>query len=216
MRLEGDTVILIPELKTVLILVPRTASGSFKRAVLTKYPRAMMPYRHMEADGIPVGYDRWQKVGVCRHPVERLWSLFKFIGTMGGEYDEGSGHNDPNYIAALRGSLIKYPSFSDWVLNNETVFSQPHDASSGKFYPNYYLLHALPENTKSQFVYLRPDLGTLIYDFDNIDGLASRLRIELPHTHKTESKKPPPLSRAAKNHVRRVFEWEINRFGYRV
>ncbi|MBL3684559.1 hypothetical protein F2981_16960 [Sinorhizobium meliloti] len=44
-----------------------------------KYPRSTLIYRHMEADGVPAGYDRWRKVGVVRHPVERLWSLYKFL-----------------------------------------------------------------------------------------------------------------------------------------
>lgn len=71
--------ILIPNLKVVLILVPRTGSGSLKRAVLNQYPDALLLYRHMEADGVPQGYDRWQKVGVLRNPQDRLWSLYKFL-----------------------------------------------------------------------------------------------------------------------------------------
>jgi hypothetical protein len=47
---EGVNMILIPEIETVLILVPRTGTGSLRRAVLQRYPRAMLIYRHMEAD----------------------------------------------------------------------------------------------------------------------------------------------------------------------
>lgn len=50
--------ILIPELETVVILVPRTGSGSLRRAIAEAYPSSMLVYRHMEADGIPAGYDR--------------------------------------------------------------------------------------------------------------------------------------------------------------
>ena len=48
--------ILIPEIEAVVILVPRTGSGSLYRAVLDRYPKALMPYRHMEADGVYMRY----------------------------------------------------------------------------------------------------------------------------------------------------------------
>ena len=70
--------ILIPEIETIVILVPRTGSGSLKRAILKTYSKAHVLYRHMEADGVPHGYDRWRRVGVARNPLDRLWSLYKF------------------------------------------------------------------------------------------------------------------------------------------
>jgi len=71
--------LLIPEIETVVILVPRAGSTSIKRAVLAKYPEAMMIYRHMEADGVPFGYDRWRKIGVVHNPIDRLCSLYKYL-----------------------------------------------------------------------------------------------------------------------------------------
>lgn len=50
--------ILIPEIQTVVILVPRTGSGSLRRAVAAKYPQSILLYRHMEADGVPAGHDK--------------------------------------------------------------------------------------------------------------------------------------------------------------
>jgi hypothetical protein len=81
-------VIILPSIETVVVLVPRTGSGSLKRAILDRYQDAMPIYRHMEADGVPAGYDRWRRVGVCRHPVDRLWSLYKFCQSGGGSFAE--------------------------------------------------------------------------------------------------------------------------------
>ena len=64
--------ILIPEKQVVLILVPRTGSGTLKRAVKARYPKSILLYRHMEADGGPAGYDRWQKIGIVRQTVESV------------------------------------------------------------------------------------------------------------------------------------------------
>ena len=90
--------ILIPEIETVVILVPRTGTTSLIKAIKERYPEAIRLYRHMEADGIPAGYDAWDKVGVARDPVERLWSLYKYLQTFGGPYPA-------EYIAKQRESV---------------------------------------------------------------------------------------------------------------
>lgn len=56
--------IIIPEINTVVILVPRTGTSTLRRAIAEIYPMSMMIYRHMEADGIPIGYDRWRRSGM--------------------------------------------------------------------------------------------------------------------------------------------------------
>jgi hypothetical protein len=45
-------VILIPEIETIVLLVPRTGSGSLRKAIAAKYPKSVLLYRHMEADGV--------------------------------------------------------------------------------------------------------------------------------------------------------------------
>jgi hypothetical protein len=197
--------ILIPELGTVLILVPRTGSGSLKRAVLAKYPRALLLYRHMEACGIPAGYDRWDRVGVVRHPVERLWSLYKFLGQGGGD----SASQWPDHFDVMRASVQR--PFDDWLLNNELVFTDPHDqgGSAERFYPQFNIRYALPENRKSQFTYLRPDLGTQVYAFGALAKLAGRLGVTLDRHNATAAEDPPALSAEAADYVRRVFAWDF-------
>ena len=195
--------IIIPEIETVVILVPRTGTTSLIKAIKERYPEAMRLYRHMEADGIPSGYDAWAKVGVVRDPVERLWSLYKYLQTFDGPYPA-------EYIAEQRESVNR--PFSDWILNNETPFTHPYDSSgNGKFYPKYMIRHNLPENRKSQRIYLRPDLGTEVYRFNNLSVLATRLDVILPHDNQSAPLdwSPDLLTQEALEYICRAFAWDI-------
>ena len=198
--------ILIPELKTVVILVPRTGSGTIKRAVLAAYPAAMPVYRHMEADGVPAGYDRWAKIGVVREPVARLWSLYKFCT------DNVRNQQFPSYGDRILKSVAR--PFSDWIVNNEIVFTDPHGSEGGlEFYPQYNVRHAVPENRKSQFLTLRPDLGTEVYRFDDLDLVARRLALDLrllKRANTTVQAPMPDLTPEARDHVERFFSWDLS------
>jgi hypothetical protein len=195
-------VILIPEIRTVVILVPRTGSGALRRAIAAKYPKSMLVYRHMEADGVPQGYDRWEKVGVARHPIDRLWSLYKFLQRFDGAHD-------PAYIAAMRGSVTA--PFSEWLATNEVVFTSPYDrAGLGRFFPEFTVRHPLPENRKSQFLYLRPDLGTTIYRYDQVRQLHAHLHVNpCDNVNATGANARPALTPAAEEYVRRCFSWDL-------
>ena len=194
--------ILIPEIETVVILVPRTASRSTYKAVLEKYPQAMMPYRHMEADGVPQGYDRWEKVGVVRNPIDRLWSLYSLI------VSGFNGTYAPAYTKAMAKSVEC--SFEEWVMNNKTVFTNPYNSgNTDNFYPRYTIRHALPENRKSQFIYLRPDLGTTIYQFSDLDSFADRLGIQLSFSNGVSKKEIPHLSDDIVWYLHQKFAWDF-------
>jgi len=197
--------ILIPELKKILILIPRTGSTSLKTAVLEKYKKSICLYRHMEADGVPYGYDRWEKIGVVRDPVIRLWSLYKFLKTINGDYH-------PPYIDAMNDS-VRDITFSEWIIKNKTVFTNPYDSGgSDKYFPYYSVLHSLPENRKSQFIYLRPDLGTKVFKYENLDMLALNLSIDIKRLNETPSDPVPCLSDEALDHISRFFSWDISVF----
>lgn len=201
--------IIIPEIKTVVILVPRTGTGALRRAVAEQYPEAMLIYRHMEADGVPLGYDRWPRVGVLRHPLDRLWSLYHFLRTFGDT--EHQRRHDAAYIKAMRAQVAI--SFEEWVLYNQTIFTGPYDSSGrGRFFPHYTVRHPLPENRKSQFLYLRPDLGTTIYAYENVGQLHERLNIK-PARHNASNGPPPPLigdlSAGVRNHIETWFAWDL-------
>lgn len=156
----------------------------------------------MEADGVPAGYDRWRKIGVVRHPVERLWSLYGYLTAMSDEYGKA-------YAASMRRSVAM--PFDDWIVDNKTVFTNAYDTEGTlKFWPLYNVLHSLPENMKSQFLYLRPDLGTEIHRYDELETLAEKLDIRMPHLNVSVGNAAiPPLSKKAQSHCERYFEWDF-------
>lgn len=197
--------ILIPDLEIVVILTPRTGTRALKRAIADRWPNAMHLYRHMEADGVPQGYDRWRKVGVVRHPVERLWSLYKYLQRFGVDY--ACEHNK-TYTALMRESVQR--PFEDWLMHNERPFTTPYDSDGfGRFYAGYACRHPMPENRKSQWIYLRPDLGTQIYRFDDASILHRHLDVDPPHINGTDASAPPKLSDPARIYVGRWFNWDL-------
>jgi hypothetical protein len=200
-------VIIIPETQTVVILVPRTGTKSLKHAIAATYPDSFQIYRHMEADGVPTGYDRWRRVGVVREPLDRLWSLYRFLSEMGGQRD-GKGKWEPAYVERQRRSAAV--PFDEWLRFNETVFTSPYDSACGStFYPGFTVKHSLPENRKSQFIYLRPDIGTEIWRFDDMPAFHATLGVSAGREHYNPDRSPPPsLSRDAAEHVQRFFAWD--------
>lgn len=198
--------IFVPELQTVVILTPRTGTRSLKNALLATYPEAFMLYRHMEADGVPHGYDRWRKVGVVRNPVDRLWSLYKYLQRFGLDW---CAEHDETYTARMRAS-VEQP-FEQWLIGNELPFTTPYDSAGlGRFFPAYACRHPVPENRKSQFVYLRPDLGTAIYRFgDQLAALYADLGVTPGHQNGTAEIPTPRLSGDAKAYVDRWFAWDM-------
>lgn len=201
--------IIVPELKKVVLLVPRTGSGTLKRAVMAKYPGAFVLYRHMEADGVPFGYDNWERVGVVRRPIERLWSLYKWM--RGDNYAKLNPHGDRDIEFEQRMLASVQRPFEDWLLNNQTVFTYPYsDDGSLSRWPQYSLKHPVADNIKSQRVWLRPDLGTQVYKFKNTLHLYQDLGLDYPasFSNATDKLPCPSLSEAAMAHMQKHFEWD--------
>ena len=194
--------ILIPEIQKVVLLTPRTGSTSLKLSVREHYPKSMLLHRHIEADGVPFGYDRWEKVGVVRHPLDRLWSLFKLLKTIDGGYD-------PEWIKEQRQS-VQGVSFSDWICGNRVVFTSSRGRE--EYTPSYAVRHALPETKKSQWESLRPDLGTTIYKFEDVNTLADALQIRLGRYNGTASSPPPDISKHAEAHINKYFAWDLEQY----
>jgi len=197
--------ILVPEISTVVLLVPRPGTRALKRAIAERYPAAILLYRHMEAGGVPQGYDRWRKVGVVRDPIARLWSLYNYLKRFGLDFCE---EHDRAYTAAMRYSVTQ--PFEDWLITNERVFTSPYDSAGfGRFFPAYTCRHPLPENRKSQFVYLRPDLGTTVYRYGEVDQLFAELDVSPGCENGSGASAPPALSSSAREYVRRWFSWDL-------
>lgn len=182
--------IIIPELETIVITPPRTASTALFEAVAENYPNAFSPYRHMEANGVPVGYDVWRKIGVVREPLERLWSVYKY---------------------ACNGK----PEFNEWILTNNIPLVTGFDYREKMFpifLPYYHCLVSLPETMKSQWHYLRPDLGTEIFRFDRLDELEKELEILLPVMNQTDVSEMPEVTEEVQRHLRTFFRWDLQQF----
>lgn len=196
--------IIVPEIETVFILVPRCASTSIRTAVLDTYESAMPVFRHMEADGVPHGYDRWDKVGIVRDPVYRLFSLYKYLHNLD---PESSGY--PDWTKRVK-EQVEGKSFLEWLRTNESVFSSPYDGN--KYYPYYSVKHPLPENRKSQWEYLRPDLGTKVYPFTDLAQFEKDYGLTLCRSNKSGGATRPDYSQELRDHIVRYFEWDIKMY----
>ena len=192
--------LIVPELKTIVILPPRTASQSIIQAVKGKYRKAVLLYRHMEADGVPFGYDRWEKIGVVRNPVDRLWSVYQYCKKINKSQDPGQSKARAQSVSV---------SFEQWLLTNEVPFCEPFSIGrTTPYFPEYAIRHRLPENRKSQYVYLRPDLGTKVIPFGRLAELERLLDLRLPRLNALNIKPEIQINNAVQAHLDRFFKWD--------
>lgn len=199
--------LIVPELKTVFILVPRTGSGSLYREMRRVYPRAMLLYRHMEAEGTPYGYDRWTRVGFVRHPLMRLWSLYCFMRRFAGgaEVQGGAASAD-----AERCRRQVDCDFETWLLNNKEPWTVPYDLSGdGDWWPVLARKNGLPENLRSQWTYLRPDLGTTVLKFERLRQYMWDWGLNPDMNANMTSKPLPPVSAAITRHIQKHMAWDL-------
>lgn len=186
--------ILIPELEKIILMPPKTGSTALKDAILKKYPLAFVLYRHGEANMIPHGYDTWEKLGLIRDPLDRLYSLFCYLETF--------GHQSCELHADRMRDSVSGVHFSKWLLDNNEVFSYGFVGPS--IVTPYYLVSCqIPETRKSQLMTLRPDLGTHIVPFEHIAGFADKLGITL---NRCVSRVAPAITIGAQEHMRYYFK----------
>lgn len=193
--------LIIPEIETVVITPPRCGSTSVRNAVLKNYPKAMSLYRHMEADGVPHGYDRWSRICLVRRPLDRLWSVYKYmqqVETSGTEYWRERMH---------RASRVP---FYEWILHNNEVFTEPYSREAAHVhYPYYHVLHRIPENRKSLYIYARPDLGTRMASLHHPHVIEDMLGIKMPRVNRTKPVLMPEVSDVVYEHIRQWFAWDM-------
>lgn len=195
--------LIIPERKTVLILNPRTGTNYLKTAVRARYAQAFMPYRHMEADGIPFGYQHYKIIGVFRSPLERLWSLYKYLKF----YDlDNCAEYKRAYMAKCKESAQR--PFNTWLCKNTLPVATPY-GSVDDYHPQSAVKHLIPENRKSQWHYLRPDLGTIIVPYPKYGELLQWLDVPDVRTHQTPIMKMPKLTAAAKDCLEINLAWDF-------
>ena len=176
--------IFIPELEKILITPPKTASTSLRNAIFEKYPRSYSPWRHMEADGVPAQFASWSKHGLVRQPIARLWSLYNYCSS----FAVSDSRNWPADLKHQVMNAARLP-FVAWCLTNRSIF-----ASSGESGSKYETLHPMPENKKSQEIYLRPDLGTDIWPMDFLGDFAGEIfSVTLKRENCASCKTSPPV-----------------------
>ena len=185
----------------VAVLEPQNLARAYHPVALDRFDSRSKGYHEAEiqAAGREIvrasDYEAAQRIrdAVMSHPVAR--------DMLAPGYSE--------YTAAMRES-VRMP-FNDWIVSNQVVFTAPYDRAGAEiFWPRYTVLHALPENLKCQFHYLRPDLGTEVFRYDESYRLARELDVMPERQHnRTTISEPPELTPEAKAHVRRVFRWDL-------
>lgn len=205
--------LIVPEMKAVFILVPRTGSGSFYREMQRVYPRSMLLYRHMEADGVPQGYEQWRRIGFVRHPLARLQSLHRFMANFaGGAQVQGGKASDDAARVRRQGAM----TFEDWLLNNDVPWTVPFDLNgNNEFWPVLARRNAAPENRLSQYAYLRPDLGTEVWKFEDLPAHMEALGLDPSRTSnqtvpRTADRHTVVVPNAVARHLERYCGWDIS------
>lgn len=199
--------IIVPELKKVFILVPRTGSGSLYRELRRVYPKSMLLYRHMEAEGCPRGYDRWERIGFVRHPLMRLWSLYNFMQTFAGGAQVQGGTASAD---AERARLQVARPFEDWLLHNKEPWTVPYDLNgNGDWWPVLDRTNGLAENMRSQWTYLRPDLGTTVLKFQDLRRHMHDWGLNANQNSNMTVKHDPPVTAAVMAHISKFCSWDM-------
>lgn len=193
--------LIVPERETILILPPRTGTSSLHTAVCEEYPHAFMLYRHAERNAIPPGYERYRVAGFVRHPLARMWSLYKFICCL--DPANLGGHWAQDELIEAVENVQSFKGFEDWLCNNERLFV-PKDKGE----PQLYQFAYIPETKKSQRMYLRPDMGTEILHFPDFNGWLAHMGLPHLHNNGTVKSDPPVIGREAWQHIEHFMKWE--------
>lgn len=193
--------LVIPERETIFVLPPRTGTSSLHTAVREQYPLSFMLYRHAERGALPPGYERYRVAGFVRHPVARMWSLYKFLCCL--DPAKLSGHWAQEEVLATVENVQTFKGFEDWLCNNQRLFL-PEGTGNPQLYQSAYM----PETRKSQAIYLRPDLGTEILHFPDYAGWQAHMGLPPLRNNGTRKDKPPVIGREAQEHIEHFMSWE--------
>jgi len=176
--------LVIPELKKVVIMPPRSGSTALKRTVLDTYKEAFSPWRHGEYMMYHVynymmdngKHKDYTPVYMLRHPVDRLVSLWRYMQDVSPERNPRA---PMSWINRVRKDASR--PFSDWLFSSSEYFNEssatPGDGSPESYYCTYY---QLPAVMKSADIFLRGAPATEIVPFGNRARYNSVLGIDIP------------------------------------
>lgn len=193
--------LIIPEKRAIIILPPRTGSSTIHNAVREACPFSFMLYRHAERDAIPPGFEDFHVFGFVREPLARMWSLYKFLCILDPLTSATWAQEE---VMRLLES-VQGKTFEEWLLTNEEPF-----LPAGTGHPGLYQLHYKPETHKSQYEYLRPDLGTAVLPYSHLgEWLRHHQLPELHENKTTDTLKMPAMTPAIAKHLEQFMEWEL-------
>lgn len=195
--------LIIPELECVVLQPPRTGSTSLRDAVLERFPLAFTPYRHMERDGIPEGYDSWDVICVVRHPAARLASLYRYMKKF-----SSTSHSVSEAWKVRMSQDVDRP-FSDWLTGSDEVFTDPID-QDGTYIPRYAVRHPMPITRKSQWFWARPDLGPVeLLRLEDRPAIEARLGVEMQRVNESRACAVTDTCAAVEAHLAHHHAWDL-------
>ena len=136
--------LIIPELKSVVIMPPRSGSTALRAALKAQYEQATAPFRHGEVAMlryIPQVTDEWSVVYMLRDPMSRMQSLWRYMH----EVNEVRNARAPKeWIDRVRKDADR--PFQDWLLNSTELFNEskakPFDGTPEAAYCTYWQVPA--------------------------------------------------------------------------
>ena len=198
--------IILPEMETVLIMPPRTGSTSLRDALLARHRKAMMLYRHMERPGIPLGYERYRTVCLVREPLDRLLSVYSYMGNFRTTANGVRAATAP-WIEILRKEADR--PFEEWLRFCTHTLVDPVQLD-GSFIPHYNILEKLPIARKSLIHWARPDMGEveLVSVMDQPRKIEQMFDIKLPHLNASPRETAVERTPLVQAHLNRFFQWD--------
>lgn len=195
--------LIIPEIKCVILQPPRTGSTSMRDAVLARYPLAFTPYRHMERDGIPAGYETFSILCAVRHPHQRLASLYRYMK----KFSSTTARVSQEWRDRMSSDVSR--PFADWLAQSQEVFTDPVD-HDGTFIPRYLVSQTMPIARKSQWFWARPDMGPVeLLKLEDTKATELRLDLKLDHANQSQVRAEAPLCAAARRHLEQHHKWDL-------
>lgn len=195
--------LIIPPLKCIVLQPPRTGSTALREGIFARYPSAFTPYRHMERDGIPDGYEMWRTIVMVRHPFDRMASLYRYMGNFTSTSNRPSG----DWKERMRRDVDR--SFEDWLEGSMEVFTDPI-GQSDEFIPFYHVQHPRPIARKGAWWWARPDMGEVeVLRLENVKEIETTFDVTLDRLNASSSPIRPQMSARVMRHLRLFHSWDL-------
>lgn len=171
--------LIIPELKKVVIMPPRSGSTALKKQLLSTYPQAISLYRHgedMMRQYAPWDVSSYTTTYILRNPVDRLVSLWRYMQDCSVERNPRAPLSWINRVNADASR-----PFSHWLHTSTELFNESTAHPMYKSPESYYCTHfQVPAARKSAREFLYGAENIEIVRFGVRDDYWYLLGIEFP------------------------------------